>query len=62
MQLERLIVDYIDHYNEHRPHRSLDQRPPSQAPAPPIRSPADQERLHRTSRCDGLILEYRNAA
>ena len=26
-QLERLVVDYIDHYNTRRPHRSLDQRP-----------------------------------
>ena len=57
-QLERIVTDY----NEHRPHRSLNQRPPSQAPAPPIRSPADQSHLHRTSRCDGLIHEYRNAA
>ena len=24
-QLERIVVDYIDHYNQHRPHRSLDQ-------------------------------------
>jgi len=23
-QLERIVTDYIDHYNEHRPHRSLD--------------------------------------
>jgi transposase InsO family protein len=62
-QLERLVVDYIDHYNLHRPHRSLGQRPPrpttpggatSGAPAP--------LRLARTSRCDGLINEYRNAA
>ncbi len=27
-QLRRLLVEYIDHYNEHRPHRSLEQRAP----------------------------------
>ncbi|MFT5267290.1 MAG: putative transposase [Acidimicrobiales bacterium] len=27
-QLEGLVVDYVDHYNQHRPHRSLDQRAP----------------------------------
>ncbi len=26
-QLERLVTDYIAHYNEHRPYRSLDQQP-----------------------------------
>jgi hypothetical protein len=31
-QLERLVVDYIDHYNTHRPHRSLDQRAPTAGP------------------------------
>lgn len=25
-QLERLVVDYIDHYSSHRPHRSLNQQ------------------------------------
>ena len=56
----RLVVDYIDHYNTHRPHRSLDQRPPVATDA------ADQPDRHlqvvRTARCGGLINEYRNAA
>ena len=59
-QLERLAVDYIVHYNTHRPHRSLDQRPPVATDA------ADQPDRHlqvlRTARCGGLINEYRNAA
>ena len=38
-QLERIVVDYIDVYNEHRPHRSLDQRSPSPCVPIPIRSP-----------------------
>ena len=62
-QLEHLVTDYIDHYNTHRPHRSLDQRPPlgndpqvsaGRDPAPPL--------IVRSTRCDGLINEYRNAA
>ncbi len=61
-QLERIIVDYIDHYNEHRPHRSLNQTPPAQPDATPIRPPGDRTLVRRSSRCDGLIHEYRNAA
>ena len=59
-QLNNLVVDYIDHYNTHRPHRSLDQQPPVATDA------ADQPDRHlqvvRTARCGGLINEYRNAA
>jgi putative transposase len=60
-QLERLIVDYIAHYNTHRSHRSLDQQPPEPAEAPP---PVEGRHLQvvKSSRCDGLINEYRNAA
>jgi transposase InsO family protein len=60
-QLERLVVDYIGHYNNHRPHRSLDQHPP----LPPEPSPdPDPPRLRviKSTRCDGLIHEYRKAA
>ena len=56
-QLEKLVVDYIDHYNTRRPHRSLDQRPPVAA------DPPDRHlQVVRTARYDGLINEYRNAA
>jgi hypothetical protein len=60
-QLERLVADYINHYNMHRPHRSLDHRPPHRAKAPPSVDQRDL-RVVRSSRCDGLINEYRNAA
>ena len=60
-QLERLIIDYTDHYNEHRPHRSLDQQPPK---APEAQPPAHRHHLRvvKSSRCHGLINEYRKAA
>ena len=56
-QLERLVVDYIEHYNTHRPHRSLNQQPPIPATQNPPRL-----QLIKSARCDGLIKEYRNAA
>ena len=59
-QLERLVVDYIDHYNRHRPHRSLGQRPPARGvDEPPPNQPLQ---VLRSTRCDSLINEYRNAA
>jgi transposase InsO family protein len=61
-QLERLVVDYIDHYNTHRPHRSLAQRSPT-APEPTIQiAPHRRPQVIKSTRCDGLIHEYRNAA
>ncbi len=62
-QLEGLIVDYIDHYNTHRPHRSLDHRPPrvNDTQVNASRDPASL-RVARSGRCDGLINEYRKAA
>jgi transposase InsO family protein len=60
-QLERLAVDYIEHYNQHRPHQSLGQTPPTPDHDPPEAPPSTVTVL-RTTRCDGLIHEYRNAA
>ena len=59
-QLQRLVIDYIAHYNAHRPHRSLNQRPP--APTQPPNANGQQLRIVRTTHCGGLINEYRNAA
>ena len=58
-QLHRLVSEYIDHYNTHRPHRALHQQPPS-PPTPD--EPASPATVTRLPRCDGLISEYRNAA
>ncbi|MCP4963390.1 MAG: transposase, partial [Actinomycetia bacterium] len=60
-QLERLVRDYIDHHNQHQPHQSLGQRPPTPVEEPPDTPPPTLTVL-RTSRCDGLIHEYQNAA
>ncbi len=58
-QLRRLVVDYLEHYNQHRPHRSLGQQPPSQTPTTAFR--AGHPVTART-RCNGLIHEYQQAA
>ncbi|MGW1801427.1 integrase core domain-containing protein, partial [Streptomyces sp. NPDC001984] len=60
----RTVLDtYTDHYNGHRPHQSLHQRPPQAAgagqPAPVI--PLDG-RIRRTQLLGGLINEYQQAA
>ena len=60
-QLEHLVTDYIDHYNAHRPHRSLNQRPPAST-KPPNANGQQQLRIIRATRCGGLINEYRRAA
>jgi transposase InsO family protein len=58
-QLETLLHDYVEHYNTHRPHRSLDQRAPDNAEVVAYR-PGQPLRRHPT--CSGLINEYRQAA
>jgi putative transposase len=65
--LERVVRVYAQHYNGHRPHRSLDQRPPLAKP-PPIDEPAPSsvllqlDRLRRYDRLGGLLHEYEIAA
>ena len=60
-QLERLVIEYTEHYNTHRPHRSLEQRPPM-PPPPPHEADPPTLGVIRSTRCQGLINEYRTAA
>jgi len=53
---------FVDHYNSHRPHRSLDLAPPEPSDANPraLRPPTPS--LDRRDRLGGLIHEYSLAA
>jgi putative transposase len=61
--LRRTRTSYLEHYNEHRPHRALNQLCPPQTEAGPPR-PIDlaEHHLHRTAVLGGLINEYHIAS
>jgi putative transposase len=65
--LDHVVRVYALHYNAHRPHRSLGQRPPLTKP-PPIEEAAPSndllqlDRLRRRDRLGGLLHEYELAA
>jgi putative transposase len=60
--LERALTLFMEHYNNHRPHRTLDLAPPNGRPA--IARCPDTSRIpvKRRDRLGGLIHEYRRAA
>ena len=63
-QLQSVLVEFVAHYNGHRPHRSLGQHPPFESgvePPLPIRHP-EPMRLRRSDKLGGLIHEYRLVA
>jgi putative transposase len=61
--LEAVLAEYVEHYNSHRPHRSLSQRPPTASDAsPPAIGDIDAARLRRADRLGGIIHEYRMVA
>ena len=60
--LERVLAEYVGHYNYHRPHRSLGQLAPlSMDSPPPIDDPKPPD-LRRSDAVFGLIHEYRLVA
>jgi len=56
--LERVLVEFVDHYNSARPHRGID--PDAPIPLEPTRDTARS--VERVDRLGGLIHEYRRAA
>ena len=56
--LRRVLAEYAQHYNEHRPHQSREQRPLLHEPGQPIDMTA---RIVRRQVVHGLISEYQRA-
>ena len=52
--LDVVLREYVQHFNTHRPHRSLDQRPPAGGPP----GPGTAIRVLRRDRLGGLVHEY----
>lgn len=61
-QLHALLQDYVDHYNRHRPHRSLHNAPPEAPEAPEVAVFDPDRAIQKRAVCGGLINEYRQAA
>jgi len=62
-KLEVVLAEFVDHYNGHRPHRSLDQTASlPRFPASASASIPDAAQLRRSDRLGGLIHEYKVAA
>jgi len=58
--LRLVLAEYTDHYNSHRPHRTLQQNPPAGRGHPP--APGTSIRTLRRDRLGGLIYEYAQVA
>jgi transposase InsO family protein len=58
--LDHVLRVSVDHYNLHRPHRSLSLQPPTARAATAVRAPTP--RIDRRELLGGLINEYRAAA
>ena len=60
--LERVLTEYVVHYNEHRPHRSLGQLAPLNVEPPPPLGDPGLRYLRRRDVFFGLVGDYRLVA
>jgi putative transposase len=61
--LHAVLDEYTMHYNEHRPHRSRNLRPPGTGEiAPPVAADVATSEMRRRRVLGGLINEYERAA
>jgi putative transposase len=58
--LHHTLSEYVNHYNTHRPHRTLSQQPPDGKI--PVAPADDNTRVRRHDRLGGLIHEYSQVA
>lgn len=62
--LSKILTEYAQHYNDHRPHQSRSQRPPTAETTfmRPMTDLADIRSIQRQPILDGLINQYHRAA
>ena len=60
--LQRVLREFVDHYNGHRPHRALGLAPPEPRQPPPTTASPSVAPIHRQGRLGCLIHEYTVAA
>jgi hypothetical protein len=57
-----VLGEFVEHYNEHRPHQSRSQRPPNTTDTGPAVVDLTSARVRRRKILNGLINEYSQAA
>ncbi|MEV6638176.1 transposase [Actinoplanes sp. NPDC051470] len=57
-----VLAEFVEHYNEHRPHQSRDQRPPDAVDTLPAVVDLASARIRRRKVLNGPISEYSQAA
>src|SRR5664280_1945178 len=60
--LERVLADHVAHYDEHRPHRALDQQPPLGVDEPLLIGDPEPSQFRRRDTVFGLMHEYQLVA